>query len=183
MKSKRIPVVPHLVKGEKCPRCGGTESHSFRSRLGRQECKTCLKTYRLNWRAKLRATNPKKVKAQYRKWRKKNLDRRRQQSRDWFKRHPTYRHARDLSQQFGITLEQYKALLGGQNGVCAICKTPPTTERLAVDHCHETNVIRGLLCRHCNVGIGNLKDDPNLLRSAVMYLESRKAGWIGAGGK
>lgn len=50
---------------------------------------------------------------------------------------------------------------------CVICGS---TEELVVDHCHRTNVIRGMLCNHCNRGLGHFKDDPELLEFARMYL-------------
>jgi len=50
---------------------------------------------------------------------------------------------------------------------CIICGSP---EDLVVDHCHKTNVIRGMLCNNCNRGLGHFKDDPELLEFARMYL-------------
>lgn len=51
---------------------------------------------------------------------------------------------------------------------CRICGT---TENLHIDHCHDRNVARGVLCRNCNHGLGNFKDSPELLLSAVTYLK------------
>jgi hypothetical protein len=63
-----------------------------------------------------------------------------------------------------------------QNGVCAICGSPPTGTRshglLAIDHCHDTLKIRGLLCNNCNNGLGRFKDNPDSLRKAADYLEN-----------
>ena len=79
--------------------------------------------------------------------------------------------------KFGITPEQYDAMLKEQGGVCAICREPETGRNragavsLAVDHDHETGLVRGLLCNTCNRGIGLLKDRPDILRSALQYLE------------
>lgn len=50
---------------------------------------------------------------------------------------------------------------------CVICGS---TEELVVDHCHKTNIVRGMLCNHCNRGLGHFKDDPELLEFARMYL-------------
>jgi hypothetical protein len=50
---------------------------------------------------------------------------------------------------------------------CVICGS---VEDLVVDHCHKTNVVRGMLCNHCNRGLGHFKDDPELLEFARMYL-------------
>lgn len=50
---------------------------------------------------------------------------------------------------------------------CVICGS---TEELVVDHCHKTNIIRGMLCNYCNRGLGHFKDDPELLEFARIYL-------------
>lgn len=77
-----------------------------------------------------------------------------------------------LRRNFGITIEEYNALLEKQNGVCAICQSKHKTMRLSVDHCHKTGKVRGLLCGRCNTGIGMLLDSPELVTAAKKYLES-----------
>lgn len=63
-----------------------------------------------------------------------------------------------LKARYGITLEDYEALLVKQNGVCAICEEEcKTGERLSVDHDHETGAVRGLLCRACNFRLGQIE--------------------------
>jgi len=84
-----------------------------------------------------------------------------------------------LRSKYDLTLDEYNKLLAKQNGVCALCGSKENAiekyhkgiKRLAVDHCHETNKIRGLLCSSCNIGIGNLKHNPELLRKAAIYCE------------
>lgn len=71
----------------------------------------------------------------------------------------------------GLTPEYYGLLLRAQKGVCAICGEPPKKRRLAIDHCHKTGRIRGLLCGRCNTGIGNLRENPRVLRAAIAYLQ------------
>lgn len=85
-----------------------------------------------------------------------------------------------LRKAFGIGLDGYNEMLSKQGGVCAVCSKPETVTRdgkprwLAVDHCHETGKIRGLLCTRCNNGLGQYGDDPELLRSAAIYLRHHK---------
>lgn len=73
---------------------------------------------------------------------------------------------------YGITKEKYSELLKLQNNGCAICSGPMNP--ICIDHCHLTNKYRGLLCKKCNTGIGQLNDSPSLLRKALEYLENAK---------
>lgn len=70
---------------------------------------------------------------------------------------------------YGLDEPAYAKLLARQDGLCAICKKVGRG-RLHVDHDHHTGKVRGLLCRSCNFGLGNFKDDCGLLRAAVGYL-------------
>ena len=85
------------------------------------------------------------------------------------------RFATMIKRKWGITGMQYKTMLKSQKGVCAICGKANINKnrRLAVDHCHKSNKIRGLLCGKCNIGIGQFNDNPKLLRKAALYIESR----------
>ena len=81
-----------------------------------------------------------------------------------------------LKRIFNITLEEYNTLFNNQNGCCAICGKHQSElkKSLCVDHDHITNKIRGLLCQTCNVAIGLLKDDVNILQMGVEYLKQYK---------
>jgi hypothetical protein len=72
-----------------------------------------------------------------------------------------------------ISTFEYAKLLVEQNNACAICGVSATElkRELNVDHNHETNKIRGLLCHHCNIGLGNFRDSTTLLSVAIEYLE------------
>jgi len=75
--------------------------------------------------------------------------------------------------QYGITVEKYDEMLKAQGGGCGICgsKTPSTrTTYFAVDHCHTTGKVRGLLCTKCNRGLGLFNDRSDLLKLATTYL-------------
>lgn len=63
------------------------------------------------------------------------------------------------------------ALLTAQGGACLLCGNQNGSKRLAVDHCHNTSKVRGLLCTNCNVGIGMFRHDPELLEKAKNYLK------------
>jgi len=82
-----------------------------------------------------------------------------------------------LIRSYGISLEVYNNMLDIQEGKCAICgEYQPVYKSgkqvtLAVDHCHATGVVRGLLCSPCNKGIGHMKDDTSILYAAINYLE------------
>lgn len=78
-----------------------------------------------------------------------------------------------LRSRYNISEEEHSEMLEKQNYTCAICKQPQNysrTDKLYVDHCHVTSKVRGLLCNSCNTGLGNFKDNPNLLRKAATYL-------------
>ena len=76
-----------------------------------------------------------------------------------------------LTRTYGITLEQYNALLIAQAGVCKICGRPPKKRPLHVDHNHKTKVIRGLLCFRCNYGLSWFHEDAAVLTRAGEYLK------------
>jgi hypothetical protein len=82
-----------------------------------------------------------------------------------------------LKNHFGISLEEYDALLAKQNGACAICKKK-SARSLCVDHCHATGLIRGLLCNKCNRGMGFFEDDAARIRAAIAYLKASRAAHL-----
>lgn len=98
----------------------------------------------------------------------KDCDKKRQKQH--LKDNPEIYERRHL-RKYGVTVNQYNKMLEGQQGVCRICNDPPSRRHLCVDHCHETGKIRGLLCVPCNAGLGNFKDNPDLLEEAKRYLE------------
>lgn len=97
--------------------------------------------------------------------------------RKYRQKHPERFQNSSLKKHYGITLEDYNALHDKQKGNCAICGNPEVriirdkVIKLAVDHCHQTGNIRGLLCSNCNTGIGALKHDIDRLKTAIEYLE------------
>ena len=75
--------------------------------------------------------------------------------------------------RYNLTLEQYQQMYIDQNGCCLICKKSISYDRTCIDHNHQTNEVRGLLCYRCNIGLSFVENE-NLLRVALEYLEKNK---------
>ena len=138
---------------KKCNREKPLSDYSFRDKKAgklRAKCRDCeaesYQAYKSNNGERLKNSWSKSSKSRYEKDRKKILA--------W---------------RYGLTLEEYDQILSDQDGKCKICKTEPVTV-LSVDHCHSTGKVRGLLCSHCNTGLGMFKDDVQLLERAIAYL-------------
>jgi hypothetical protein len=103
-------------------------------------------------------------------------------AREWHRKsraaNPEYYLNQQMKKLYNVSYDWYQEKLSKQNGVCAICKKPETTEirgkliNMAVDHCHTTGKARGLLCTQCNRGLGLFQDNPTILQSAIEYLAS-----------
>jgi len=81
----------------------------------------------------------------------------------------------DLFRNHNITRDQYNQILADQGGVCAICggidNNTDSHDRWVVDHIHDTQIIRGLLCHRCNTGLGLFNDNQQSLFGAIGYLQ------------
>ena len=79
---------------------------------------------------------------------------------------------RHLYRKYGIISKEYDNLFKSQGGRCAICGilSHKTDRGLFIDHDHDTDKIRGLLCNKCNRGLGHFNDDPELTSQATVYL-------------
>lgn len=114
--------------------------------------------------------------ARNKQWREVNRDRKRATDKAWSERSAARKYEtgrRRQLQKYGLTLEQFDEQLAKQNGVCAICQQLETGGKsLAVDHCHSTGVVRGLLCGSCNRALGLFGESIFNLRAATRYLMS-----------
>ena len=110
------------------------------------------------------------------KYRKENNEKRLEYLKKWAKENPEKRRAQKYRYRYKIDIDQYNTMLKKQGGSCKICKSKDTkrknTEFFAVDHCHDTGKIRGLLCYNCNSGLGKFNDNPELIKKALDYLLS-----------
>lgn len=85
---------------------------------------------------------------------------------------PQYARDRMLA-KYDITQDEYNYILIAQKGVCAICKSPEPggkCKNFSVDHDHETEAVRGLLCVACNTALGLIKDKVEVLGEMISYL-------------
>lgn len=163
---KRVPKREVFPEGfKRCPRCRELKSleGDFNRATNRKDgyavwCRPCAAEYSRNHRAAI----PADVKrAEY------------VANRDKIR-------AKVRRNTYGITAEEYEALLADQCGRCGVCgiEACTTGKAFAVDHDHSCcpgrkacgKCIRGLLCANCNQGLGKFKDDPKLLRNAIDYL-------------
>jgi len=147
----------------------------------RARCRECLRSESSDRKRAIYASNPAQMLRANKEYRELNK-----------KKFRNY----DLRRYFGITEEEFEAMLAEQGGRCKICGTTEPAgkhKRFHVDHEHKDGsdagkrrkgirfaaenrrAIRGILCQHCNVGLGMLKDDPEVLRAAAEYLERHKA--------
>ncbi len=80
-----------------------------------------------------------------------------------------------LKYRYGISAFEYADAWDAQNGRCAICQDDTSDRyKLAVDHCHATKRIRGLLCKKCNTGLGFCRDNPTIIDACIGYLNHHR---------
>ena len=94
----------------------------------------------------------------------------------WQKRNPHAGRGGHYLTRYGITKEQFQEKLNAQEGKCKICRTildyATMSTTPVVDHAHdETDKFRGVLCHHCNSGLGQFRDNAELLKEAIKYLK------------
>jgi hypothetical protein len=85
-------------------------------------------------------------------------------------------HAGRVQSLYGLSADEWNALMRKQGGRCAICRSRPTKYRLVVDHEHSTGLVRGLLCRRCNGELlSAAHHDVRILENAVRYMQTPPA--------
>lgn len=103
------------------------------------------------------------------------------QKNRWNSRTPKKRLEQHLKYKYGVSPEEFLEALESQNGNCAICEISlpdlfiyeNRRRGYAIDHNHQTGEFRGILCLSCNTLLGMAKDDPEILKEAILYLEIR----------
>ena len=96
---------------------------------------------------------------------------------EYNREHSTSVRSQYLKRNYGLTFEEFEAMLSNQDNCCAICKsTKPLGrhKRFNVDHHNKTGNVRGLLCSNCNTALGLVNDNIHTLKSMIQYLESHE---------
>lgn len=146
----------------------------------------CPACYHRKWYLDNKERNSERRKETSKKWKEENKERvrasrkiryeqtrdhRREVSRLWREKNKDEIRIRFIAKKYGISREEYEGLRKESGDVCMICGAK---DSLVIDHCHHTNMVRGILCGRCNSGIGLLGDSLARIQSAARYLETRK---------
>lgn len=119
--------------------------------------------------------NKEKCRARTRKWHAENKEQANRQAKEWQKKNPEAQkliNEKAKAKSFGLTIEEYRNLKAKTH--CEICAEVFTkSKHKHIDHCHETNKVRGVLCSKCNLAIGMMRDNPVYLRLTANYLEKQ----------
>jgi hypothetical protein len=131
-------------------------SNSSGRRDGRQSyCRPCVTEYKRAWSR----AHPENITARWKRAKERN---------------PNVSRERVL-RKYGLTLDSFEALFQKQKGKCRGCLSPLIRGRAThIDHCHNSNKIRGLLCNNCNLAVGMLSDDPTRMRRLARYVSEAK---------
>ena len=181
-----------------CPGCGvekNKEQGFWKNKASRDgyasRCKNCSKDATQKWRhseigraktrshqEQWRANNPSKVRASKKRYRQENLEQVKAAiQKCWEENREEYKlsHWRYwLKKKYGLTEDRFYELMREQNYRCAICgrlEKDSRKQKFCVDHCHDTGVVRGLLCFGCNTMLGNANDSIEIMEAAIAYIK------------
>lgn len=130
----------------------------------RRICKKCD----IQKNKQYRAENKEKIKEKNKQYYAKNAEKLNENKKQYRAENPEKIKDGKLRYKYGITLEKYNVMSQEQGNACLICKQE---KKLVVDHCHDTGIVRGLLCSECNTAIGLLKETTEYFVNAIEYLQ------------
>lgn len=147
----RYPKITAVPESKKCTKCQvvkpGTEFYRKKDSFALNSyCKVCVCIYSKAWGIK-------------------NIGKRRAKQNK-------YQRTKRIAQRYGLTVEGWDVMFKKQKGECSICRRSQEDvgKRFHVDHCHENGKVRSLLCAKCNLIIGMVNEDPNILVAMAEYL-------------
>ena len=165
-----------------CKKCATEASLlHYRTEKGRETNKRAAANYKLKNEEKIKQYMEEYRKIKYTpEYKEQQRQKNKLRYKNNLEKYKQYRESRknqirenSLKNNFGINLEEYNNMLEKQNHCCDICGLHKSNfiRHLAVDHCHSTGKIRGLLCVNCNLAIGNFRDDITLIKKAINYIQ------------
>jgi hypothetical protein len=161
---------------KRCSKCGVLKDQAFFTGVLRtcDECRRRQKKYRDSNRSKLReygrqhwSANKDRLRKQRAQTHAANPERKRAYSRKYNNEHKVEIEVRRRTRKYGLTPAGFDLLKKSQGNRCAICWRDAI---LMPDHCHFSGKVRGLLCKRCNTGLGQFKDNADLVQRAAKYL-------------
>lgn len=150
-----------------------------------KRCRSCQKIYLTDWKRKYgrkyRQEHIKQYQENLRRWQQENPDKVAVLNKKWRSENPEKFLIAKRKSRNGMTDDQFQDFLQKQNNSCAIC-LEPFIKTPRIDHDHLCCVsekscglcTRGLLCHHCNIMLGNAKDNPEILERGAAYLRRYK---------
>ena len=142
-----------------------------------------IKAYKKTWNKAYYEKNKEKINARNKAYREKNKEKikayrekNKEKIRAYTEKYKEKHYANQLKRLYGLELHEYNLMFTEQKGKCACCGSHQNelTKKFAVDHDHDTGLIRGLLCSNCNTAIGRLGDNIEGLMKALNYLEKHE---------
>jgi hypothetical protein len=189
IKCKTCLVSKPIAEFAKCRRCKRgvrgdcKKCHSKKSIINQKKNKVKRKEYLKKWhqenkeKVKQNRENYKDIKNKKRRDKYANdeeyRNKRKLEARKWQQDNPKKRKNHRLK-QYGITYEDFIELLDKAEHKCQICGYSDKSDKKmfpVVDHCHNTNIVRGILCSKCNMALGNFNDSIDNLKNAILYLK------------
>lgn len=170
-----------IIINKKCPKCKEVKelnSENFyksnQTKSGYKcYCKLCVNTDN----NKYDKLNPKQLYTRVIKSRNRSIKSKQEyslRSSSWAANNREKVKNSKLKREYGITYEEFVEIFNSQNGSCKICNKKLETlhKNTHIDHCHNSNKIRGILCSNCNVALGHFKDNIETIENAVAYLKN-----------
>lgn len=161
------------------------------NKLHKDKRKEYVKKYELNHKESIRKQKEiygklykDKIKNRTNKYRMNNIEKIKDYNKKYYLNHKEEHRLSgiktNLKIKYNLTMEEYELLGNKQNWKCSICNKDieKYNKRTHLDHDHNTRKVRSILCDNCNKGLGNFKDDIELLKNAALYLETHKNGQI-----
>lgn len=167
---------------KRCTRCHTAKplSEFNKNKLGKSglssRCRECGRKLCRDWYERNKETERQKSRRRMRI--RGPLDR--QRAKEWAAANPErarYHSRKKLFRtKYNMTIEEHDALFASQGFACGACGSagPNSKKGWSTDHCHDTGIVRGILCHHCNVGLGHAKDSVETMKKWIAYIERHK---------